>query len=40
MVEMTGVEPVSEKKSTLVSSGVVCLQDSPNSKPANGLLYR
>lgn len=35
MVEMTGVEPVSEKRATLVSPGAVCQQDSPEGRPAN-----
>ncbi len=36
MVEMTGIEPVSEKRSTLVSPGAVHLQDSPIGRPVNG----
>ena len=35
-VEMTGIEPVSEKRSTLVSPGAVHLQDSPIGRPVNG----
>lgn len=36
LVEMTGIEPVSEKRSTLVSPGAVHLQDSPIGRPVNG----
>ena len=35
MVELTGIEPVSEKKSTRVSPGAVCLQNSRRARPAN-----
>ena len=36
LVEMTGIEPVSEKRATLVSPGAVRLQDSPGGRPVNG----
>ena len=36
MVEMTGIDPVSEKRATLVSPGAVRLQDSPGGRPVNG----
>ena len=36
VVEMTGIEPVSEKRATLVSPGAVRLQDSPSGRPVNG----
>ena len=35
LVEMTGIEPVSEKRATLVSPGAVHLQDSPIGGPVN-----
>ena len=35
LVEMTGIEPVSEKKSMRVSPGAVCLQHSLRIRPTN-----
>ena len=40
LVELTGIEPVSEKRSALVSTGVVCLQDSPGIRRTNAPTRR
>ena len=35
VVDPTGIEPVSEKRSARVSPGAVCLQHSRSGRPAN-----